>query len=360
MFVCLLMLVVFTPLGATQPPRQRHKPTPQQEAELRQAQGWLDEGIRQFSQGKLVEAAENFKKVYALFPDNPDVAFNYGMTLETLSQFQEAIPPLERAVQARPGDTTARMDLGVSYLGVHRLRKGIEELKKVVASEPQNIVAMFQIALAYHQLKDNADADTWVRRMVQRDPTSALTYVYVARVFRYAGECTKAEKNIAQAIALDPKLPEAYFERGLVEIGCSHNEAGKASLERALALSPEMPKYNLAMGEFYMGTLHEAEAGIPYFTRAIRSDPESGEAYLDLGEAYFRLHELPLAEQALRHAAELKPHQARRCHYLLGMTYEREGKIAEAKKEFAIVQKLAAQQEKATTATTHQLAHAHN
>jgi Flp pilus assembly protein TadD len=84
--------------------------------------------------------------------------------------------------------------------------------------------------------------------------------------------------------------------------------------------------------------------GNSIFERAIQPDPDSGEAYLDLGDAYLRLRELAPAEQALQRAIQCDARERRRCHYLLGVTYQREGKKAEADREFATAQKLTAEE----------------
>ncbi|MBI1984252.1 MAG: tetratricopeptide repeat protein, partial [Acidobacteria bacterium] len=71
--------------------------------------------------------------MYALYPDNPDVAFNYGLALQTLGQFERGIEPLRKAVTARPEDAEARLALGVCYLGVGSLPEGIAELEASLA-----------------------------------------------------------------------------------------------------------------------------------------------------------------------------------------------------------------------------------
>jgi len=167
-----------------------------------------------------------------------------------------------------------------------------------------------------------------------------LTYVYAARVFRIAREYVPAEKNVDHALALDPKLAEAHFERGMIEFGLDRDDEGEKSLRQALRLSPEMPKYNLAMGEYYLNIPHDSQASIPYFQRAIQSNPDDGEAYLDLGDAYLRLRKFAEAELSLRRAIELEAIEKRRSHYLLGLTYQREGKKTRAAQEFAIVEKM--------------------
>lgn len=319
--------------------------TAKQEEEVRQAQQWLDEGVELFAKGKIAGAARDFEKVYKLFPNVPDVAFNYGMALETLQDFSRAIEPLEKAVAARPDDTVARLDLGVSYLGVNRFQDGMTELEKVLAADPNNIVAMFQLALAYHQLEKNDKADEWLRTLIERVPDSPLTYVYVARVFCMSHRFQSAKENVEHAIALDPKMAEAYFQLGMIEIGLARSEEGEKALQKALTLSPEMSKYIMAMGEFHLFIRHDAKEALPYFERTIQSDPDSAEAYLDLGDAYLRLRQLPLAEQALQRAIQLEAKERRRCHYLLGVTYKGEGRKAEAEREFATAQKLSGEEE---------------
>lgn len=325
-------------LSQTLPPRPQTLGT--EEQSLRQAKIWAKEGLSLYASGKYWSAAQTFEKLYALYPDNPDVAFDYGQALQGLGEFERAIEPLRKALVARPDDSEARLSLGVCYLGVGRLEEGVRELEGSLAGNPSNNRTLFYLAVAYHSLRRDADANQQLRWMVERNPNSALTFLYIARALRMVANYAEAEKAIHKALELDPKASEAHFERGFILRGMGHSAEAEKSLLEALRLQPEKPSTNLALGELYLADRHDADAAIPYFQRAIQFNPSDARAHLDLGKAYLRKGD-SAAENSLRHAIELRP-GFRQAHYLLGTILQRQRRKDEAAQEFSIAEKLGA------------------
>jgi tetratricopeptide (TPR) repeat protein len=325
------------------------KPPPDAQERIRQALEWNKEGMDLYAKGKVGSAAEDFGKVYAWFPDNPDVAFNYGMALTSLGQFETAIPPLQKAVAGRPSDGAAHMNLGICYIGLGRTEDGVAELQKTIQTDPKNAEALFQLALAYHKLNQPDKAAESLRWLSERNADSPKIHLYIGRALRIAKSFPEAEKEIDKALALDPHFAEAQFELGVIQRAEGHAEDAEKSFKEALRLHPEVPKYNQGLAQLYLMQFHDVDKALPYFKTVVEFNPDNAMAEVDLGDAYLKKGDIPDAEKALRHAIELDA-KVSRPHFLLGTLLRRQGKKEESAKEFAAAQALAEKEHDRTKA----------
>jgi tetratricopeptide (TPR) repeat protein len=321
--------------------QQAAEPPPASEQQrVRQALEWNKQGMAFFAQGKIGDAAREFGKVYAWYPNNPDVAFNYGMALTAVGEYREAIPALEKTVGLRPLDGAAHLNLGLCYIGSGRIEDGVSQLQKTLETDPKNMDALFQLALAYHKLKQNDKAEECLRWLSERNSESPQIHLYIARAERIAKSYLEADREIAKALELEPQLAEAHFERGVIVKAEGHFEDAEKSFQEALRLRPEVPKYNQALAQLYLVEFHDVDRAIPYFQKVVEYNPDNAAAQVDLGDAYLKKGDLATGEPLLRRAIELDP-QASRPHYLLGVLLRRKGRKEEAEKEFSAAAKLA-------------------
>lgn len=79
--------------------------------------------------------------------------------------------------------------------------------------------------------------------------------------------------------------------------------------------------------------LNRTQEAVFYFIQAVAISPKEPRHHEELGQAYFRLDELPKAQAELETAVSLSP-QNPRLHYLLGRVYRKEGFMAKAAAEF--------------------------
>lgn len=314
-----------------------------EEESVRRANFWNQEGMQFFAKGKYWQALQSFSKVFELYPDNPDVAFNYGMALQTLGQYQRAIAPLLKALEGRPADPDAHRSLAVCYVSLGRLEEGVAELEKSFSLDSSNIHTLFYLAVSYHKLRQDDKANQILQLMAERNTGSPLTAVYLARALRFNKNCPAAEKIIERAIQLAPELVEVHFERGSIARCQNRVEEAERSLQEALRLDPERPALNVALGEVYLLGRRDPDRAIPYFERAIQYDPDDAQAYYDLGNAQLKKNRIEAAKQSLTRAIRLDP-EDRRAHYLLGKVLQLQGDKAGAEEEFALSQKLQAQE----------------
>jgi tetratricopeptide (TPR) repeat protein len=118
--------------------------------------GQLDPAYRD----ALLELAELYEKnhqnadaigIYQQFPENPGAQERVGTLLLESKQSQDAIPPLEAAMQKDPTPAN-RLALATAYLFAKQFNKALPLFSQIVAAEPTN----YSIRMMYGRgLRDN-------------------------------------------------------------------------------------------------------------------------------------------------------------------------------------------------------------
>lgn len=310
-----------------------------------EAEKWNDEGLRLFQEGKFAQAAVAFQRVYALFPNIPDVPYNLGLALLRSERFEEAIPPLEGAVALSPRDAAVRTALGVALLQVNRMQEGAEQLELSLRDDPASVDTLYFLALAYYHLKDPDRAERCLRWMFERNPDSALLRLRTGNAMRINRRYQDALRELQRAADLDPRLPDLYLELALTYIGLRDAQKAEEALREEIRHRPGSAEAHLTLGEIFLVIKRDYEQAIASIRRAEALGIAPVRVEFDLGDAYWRMGRIEEAESHLLKTVELDP-KHRRAHYLLGNLYRRLGQKARAQERFDAVASLAKEEQR--------------
>ena len=338
------LTIAATLLGTPQGGPKKSAGPEQRGVQAREADRWNQEGLRLFSEGRFVEAASAFQKVYELFPGVPDVGYNLGLAYQRAGRYEESLGPLQKSSSLKPGDPAVQRALGVSLLNVNRLREGAELLERSLAGDPTNVDTLYYLALAYYDLKDFDRAEERLRWMFERNPDSALLHLRTGNAHRINRRYQEALTELQKAQALDPNLPSLYLELGLTYIGLKDAAAAQTALEKEVRRHPGSAEAHLTLGELFLVVKHDYARALESVQRAQELGIEPVRAEFDLGDSYFRLNRLDDAERHLEQAIKLDP-KHRRAHYLLAQVYRRQGIDSKAREQFAVAESLRKQEQ---------------
>jgi len=146
-----------------------------------------------------------------------------------------------------------------------------------------------------------------------------------------------AIEALERAVQLDPSLMLAQYDLGVSYFAQGRFTDAHSAFDKALRLNPRhrFTAYYLARLDLMEGSL---DAAIARFANLGDSPPVADEFYY-LGSAYFRKGELQPAIRSLRKAIDLKPEDSR-AHFLLARVYQKAGRRADAKEQFAFSEQL--------------------
>ncbi len=255
-----------------------------------------------------------------------------GKAIETLTPVVQRLEPgsLERreAVQV----------LGLAHFLAGHLTESIPYLEETRPFLPDDIKLAYALGMAYAQTRQPAKARESFARTFQIAPDSAAAYLLAGEMMNRLELEDLAEAELKQAIRLDPKMPEARYVLAQIAIFRSRLDEALELLREELAISPAHAMALYRMGDVYSRRL-EWNAAIATLQQSLWINPYFSGPYILLGKAYSKTGQPASAEQMLRRAIEYDPNN-KSAHYLLAQLLQQVGRAEEAKREFAIAERL--------------------
>ena len=143
-----------------------------------------------------------------------------------------------------------------------------------------------------------------LRRYPLSDHSLPARYARAISTYRH-GSLPSAIAQIDGLIASDPKNPYFYELKGLALLESGRGAQSIAPLRRAVELSHHAPLIEIMLAEALVGTRNRklSDEAIQLLNAALRKEPGSPDAYLQLAMAYGRTGDLAHADLASAQAA---------------------------------------------------------
>lgn len=280
----------------------------QSSADLQQL---LNQGGLALRQGQPTEAAEAFRKVVALAPEQADGYLGLGLAELRGGDGAGAVESLQKALHLNPQAPGGQLFLGIALYQLNRFEESASVLNEAVRQEPHSVEAltwlgMAQLSnahpewavaaldrayelnpkdaniLAYRGRAHTQVAQQCFQKMYDLDPGSWQVHLALAELFSAAQQHEQAITEYKSALVEQNKNPDLYESLGLElqKLG-RHDEAAKA-YEQALQLHPHS-----AISLFNLGKIRIEEDdpanGIPLLRQAIEAHAQEAPAYYYLG-----------------------------------------------------------------------------
>ncbi len=323
-------------------------------------------------------AAEEYKAILALDPNNTDAQGNLGVLLFFKGDYAGATPHLRAAVRSEPtlwklqallgmsekrtgqlAEAQADLEKAFPQLQEEKLRReaGLElvelysnsgDLDKAASMVgtlrrlfPADVEILYTARRIYGDLADDA-----MVRLAMLAPDSARMHQLMAHEMMRQGNRKGAIEQYQQALRLDPRATGLHFELGEVySTADSADPEKRKEVEEAkkeylaeVALNPFEARSECRLGDIaFRGS--ELKEAFKRFSRCLELQPDDADANAGLGKTLLAMHEPQKAQQYLERAARLDPLNAT-TRYRLAMIYRESGRKADADRELAEFQRL--------------------
>jgi len=246
--------------------------------------------------GRYEEAADQVQHFISALPSTPSESDQIvpwwslaGIAYARLGQGDRAVDAFDRAAALAPDREEYWLNLTRELMELSRYREAISAVQEGLAASPESYALHLRLGAADLSAGRYEEAETVFRNLVEAGDPLPTSYIGLAQVLLRMG---RAEEAASELSAAQRKLGAIFlisYFRGL-------------SLDRA-------------------GKLDEA---VPAFQEAIRLNPNSPEAHLELGKTELAVGRVNDAIVELQHARHLSPGnvQAQR---LLSQAYRRAG-----------------------------------
>jgi tetratricopeptide (TPR) repeat protein len=185
---------------------------------LAKASNWLLESAKlHFRQGRQ-DTTEYWKALpllgrkLALDPESEEAFYYQGLCLRELNRTDEAVAPLEKAVQLAPDKADRYFWLAATYLKLEQTDPALEAFERTAAlddSSTLGAIARQRIGYEYLLRKDYGRACEELERSAAIDPKQVQTWVWLGQCQQNSGRREAALEAYRKALALDPNQADA-------------------------------------------------------------------------------------------------------------------------------------------------------
>jgi Flp pilus assembly protein TadD/peroxiredoxin len=229
-------------------------------------------GVAMFQHGYLEQAAESFRQVIALKPDDPDAYYNLGTLSLQRNDFDQATEYLKKTLKLRPDYPEAWNNLGMMAAQQGRLDEAALDFEQSLSLRPAFAVALLNLG----------------------------------NVYRRQREFEKAEECLNRALGLQPDNPEIDFSLGMLYAQQNRIEPASVYLEKAITLRPDYGEALNNLGIVFVRAENYAKAE-EQFKTGIRLAPQFDQSYLNLARLYAIRNEKEKAKEVLLDLLRVQP-----------------------------------------------------
>lgn len=299
----------------------------------------LAEARSLISQG---QAAAAITKLQTLPQSDARVVQLLGLAFYAAGDHVQAVQTLTTVIDKLPKDSPAWREavqaLGLSHYLLGHLAEAVPLLEQTRAWLPNNIELTYALGMAAIQTRQPEKAREAFARMFGVASDSPAAHLLTAQMMIRVEFEEYAETELKKALEKDPKLPQASYLLGQIAIYKGRLDDGIALMQKELAVNPGNANAYYKLGDAYTRQLRWDEAIVP-LQKSVWINPFYSGPYILLGKCYLKKKQLPTAEGMLRRAIQYDPNN-KSAHYMLGQTYQQMGRSDDARREFAIAEKL--------------------
>ena len=308
------------------------------------------------------EALALYQQSVSLFPDDPQVITNIGVSLIYLSRFDEAIRTLQQNLENYPQAMRAHIYLGQAYqqqkeyekakfhfetarpffpdnkkiyYGLARIyarlgqkdkatecRKKFAELSSRHVEQKlerryehyddadilkKNIAQVYvQIGTCYQLYGDNDSAEMIWKKSAALDASNTECRRMLAVLYQKTNRSREALRQYRELSQLDPKHPGYFLHLGALSAQWGDPDAAETAFQRVIQLAPQRPEGYQSLIMLYIRTQQKPQEAKTLATTLVRNSPTAINYFL-LARTCVRLGDYPESRRALEKAMDLDP-----------------------------------------------------
>ena len=283
-----------------------------------------------FRKPDLPDAERTYKAILARTPNDPESWNRLGGIYAAQDRTSDAIAAFDKSVP--------EPSVYINLVALHRRRGDLAAFEQRVAdnakqnpTDQRDLLVYGNVLAALH--KYDAAINTFKQALSFTTPGDrcpalnniAIVYLDVHRI----GE---AALVLEQCLRIEPKNYSALVNTAEANIEMGQYELARPYLDRALKSEIDRPEAYVDIG-FLEDTAHNWKAAVAMYQKAILVDPFWRDAYIDLGYDYDEQKLYPLAEAAFLKGLSVSPHDGR-LSFMLGRTYREQGKMELARQQY--------------------------
>jgi tetratricopeptide (TPR) repeat protein len=233
--------------------------------------------LNEHRQGQLTMAIAGYRRVLALYPNQPEALHYLGIALSQQGQYEEALKLLSLVLRSNPQNATAHNHYGNALVGLLRHEEALASYEHAIALNDAFAQAHYNRGAALTQLGRPESALASYARAIELDPAYAEAHNNLGNVLSDLARCAEALRCYDQALQLRPEFVDAWVNRANLLRRLIRYEDALASSERAIRCSPTHAQAHSSHGAV-LASVGRYEEAMSSYRRAIELEPTLADA----------------------------------------------------------------------------------
>lgn len=152
----------------------------------------------------------------SIYPDNPQLFFDYGLMLDKNGMEELAISKMLKVLELQADHAEALNFIGYSWADKNvRLKEALEYIEKAIALQPDNGYIVDSLGWVYYRLGNSQRAIKELKRALELEPGDPHIHDHLGDVYRSLGKRTEALELYQKALKMfaDDKEKAAAQEK---------------------------------------------------------------------------------------------------------------------------------------------------
>ena len=297
------------------------------------AEAWSMLGLLNGEVGDTQTAMQCLERALALNPDDPDGHLNISLLLNAHGEYQQALHHCELATHLDSNYAAAWTTMG-GILGILGNFTGSEECcRRALALDAESVDACMNLANALLNQNRFEEAAANYLRVTAMRPDMAVAWNLLAKTYEQRNLYPEAVSYCQRALTLQPDVPETYQILGNALSAQDQIQDALRAFHQVIRLMPENSEAHANLGMLYMRS-NQLENVVMHLREALRLEPTRLAVNFNLAIALHQLKRFDEAAAAYRMALQDDLQDKSQIHFNLGLLYQEQGNIEEAKDNY--------------------------
>ncbi|MBU1565995.1 MAG: tetratricopeptide repeat protein [Proteobacteria bacterium] len=155
----------------------------------------------------------------SIYPDNPQLFFDYGLMLDKNSMEEQAINKMMKVLELQPDHAEALNFVGYTWADKNiRLKEALEYIEKAIALKPDNGYIVDSLGWVFYRLGDYQRAVKELNRSLELEPNDPHIHDHLGDAYRALGKNTEALEQYRKALIMFEDEKKKAAVQGKIDV----------------------------------------------------------------------------------------------------------------------------------------------
>lgn len=163
------------------------------------------------TEGRLVEAMDNYRLLLRYFPEAAMLRYNLGLVYYSLENFTAALEEFSQALACRSEDSDTLFNLALCQKKTGDTPSAIVSYRRLLQAMPEHSDGWYNLAGCYRDTYADAQAISCYRQVLALDGSYLPALNNLAYLYHRSGDTQQAEVCYRQVLTVRPKDDAAHY-----------------------------------------------------------------------------------------------------------------------------------------------------